>query len=95
MSLDKNAVERIAQLARLSLDPGEIQDYQHDLGQILDLVDQLEAATTANIKPLAHPLDLAARLRPDEISEANQRDAFQAHAPSVADGYYLVPKVID
>ena len=94
MSLDKTAVEQIARLARLSLDADEATSYQAELGQILDLVNQLEAAT-ASVEPLAHPLDLSARLRPDEVTATDQRDAFQAQAPAVEDGYYLVPKVID
>lgn len=95
MSLDRTTIEHIASLARLSLDPAETEAYQADLGQILDLVNQLNAATTGTVEPLAHPLDLAARLRPDEVSESDQRDLFQARAPAVQDGYYLVPKVID
>lgn len=95
MSLDKSAVEQIASLARLSVEPGEIAAYQSELGQILDLVNQLDAAATADVAPLAHPLDLTARLRLDEVSEPDQREVFQAQAPAVADGYYLVPKVID
>lgn len=95
MSLDKTTVEQIAGLARLSVDADEISGYQAELGQILDLVNQLEAAATASVEPLAHPLDLNARLRPDEVTETDQRYAFQAQAPAVEDGYYLVPKVID
>lgn len=95
MSLDKTTVEQIARLARLSVDPGDAAAYQSELGQILDLVNQLNTAATAGVEPLAHPLDLSARLRPDEVSEPDQREAFQALAPAVADGYYLVPKVID
>jgi len=95
MSLDKTDVEQIARLARLSVDAEETAAYQQELGQILDLVNQLEAAATGNVTPLAHPLDLSARLRPDEVTETDQRARFQSQAPAVEDGYYLVPKVID
>lgn len=95
MSLNKTAVEQIARLARLSVNTEEIAGYQQELGQILDLVNQLEVAATANVTPLAHPLDLSARLRPDEVTESEQRMRFQSQAPAVEDGYYLVPKVID
>lgn len=95
MSLDRTAVEQIARLARLSVDAEESAGYQQELGQILELVNQLETAATANVTPLAHPLDLSARLRPDEVTETDQRGRFQSQAPAVEDGYYLVPKVID
>lgn len=95
MSLDKTTVAQIAHLARLSIDADETAGYREELGRILELVDQLESAATASVEPLAHPLDLNACLRPDEISESDQRELFQAQAPAVDDGYYLVPKVID
>lgn len=95
MSLDKTTVTQIAHLARLSLTAGETAAYQQELGQILDLVNQLDAAATTSVTPLAHPLDLSARLRPDTVTETDQRTIFQAQAPAVEDGYYLVPKVID
>ncbi len=95
MSLDKTTVEHIAGLARLSLSTEETASYQAELGQILELVDQLDQVATGTVEPLAHPLELGARLRPDEISETDQRETFQRHAPAVEAGYYLVPKVID
>ena len=44
---------------------------------------------------MAHPLHIAQRLRADQVTETDQRDAFQAIAPAVEDGLYLVPRVID
>lgn len=95
MSLDRTTIEQIAWLARLSLDDQEVDDYRSDLDRILDLVSQLESAATTDIPPLAHPLDIKARLRSDSITEVDEREQFQALAPDTRDGYYLVPKVID
>jgi len=44
---------------------------------------------------MAHPLDAVQRLRPDAVTEADERDRYQENAPSVAGGLYLVPKVIE
>ena len=58
--------------------------------------EQLAAADTAGVEPMAHPLaDQVQRLRPDVASETDQREKFQRNAPSVAAGLYLVPKVIE
>jgi aspartyl-tRNA(Asn)/glutamyl-tRNA(Gln) amidotransferase subunit C len=95
MSLDKTGVEHVAQLARLSVEESEVPEYQRDLSAILDLVRQLDSADTGNIEPLAHPLELAARMRPDAVTETDRRELFQSVAPSVSGGYYLVPRVID
>jgi aspartyl-tRNA(Asn)/glutamyl-tRNA(Gln) amidotransferase subunit C len=88
-------IENIAALAKLSMKGDEIEDYQADLGKILDLVEQMNAVNTDPVEPLAHPLEISARLREDRITETNERDKNQASAPEVEDGFYLVPKVIE
>ncbi len=95
MSLDKEDVEKIAHLARLSIKQEDIPGYSRELSKILDLVDQMNAVNTKNVEPMAHPQDNKQRLREDKNTELNQRDGFQAIAPQVERGLYLVPKVID
>lgn len=95
MSLERTDVEKIAHLARMEIDPGELDGVASDLSNILDLVEQLSAADTEGVVPMAHPLHMAQRLRPDEVSEENQRELFQSIAPQTEAGLYLVPKVID
>jgi len=95
VSLTKEQVEHIASLARLELGEGEFDDVVAKLSRIVDFVDQLQAAPTDDVLPMAHPLNMTQRLRADEVTEQNARDAYQANAPAVEDGYYLVPKVID
>ena len=65
------------------------------LSRIVDFVDQLQAAPTDDVLPMAHPLNMAQRFRADEITESDERDELQKNAPSVEKGYYLVPKVIE
>jgi aspartyl-tRNA(Asn)/glutamyl-tRNA(Gln) amidotransferase subunit C len=95
MSLTPDEVAKVAHLARLALSPEKTTLYAQQLTNILNMVDQLSAADTQGVAPMAHPLELTQRLRPDVVTEANQREAFQAHAPAVADGLFLVPKVIE
>lgn len=95
MSLDKDQVEHIATLARLTLGTGEIDDVVDKLSRIVDFVDQLQAAPTDDVLPMAHPLDQSQRLRPDEVTETNDRERIQQNAPAVENGLYLVPKVIE
>jgi aspartyl-tRNA(Asn)/glutamyl-tRNA(Gln) amidotransferase subunit C len=95
VSLSKEQVEYIATLARLKLQDDEIADVVEKLSSIVDFVDQLQAAPTDDVEPMAHPLNMSQRLRADEITETDQRDQAQKNAPSVEDGYYLVPRVIE
>lgn len=95
MSLSRDDVKKIAHLARLAISEEDIADYASDLSNILGLVDQMEAVDTAAVSPMAHPLDMAQRLRPDVVTEVDQRDHFQQNAPSVENGLFLVPRVIE
>ncbi|MEX2525850.1 MAG: Asp-tRNA(Asn)/Glu-tRNA(Gln) amidotransferase subunit GatC [Gammaproteobacteria bacterium] len=95
MSIDTGEVGNIAWLARLATSGEELEEYRQDLDNILALVNKMNTVATGDMPPLAHPLDLSARLRADEVTEPDQRKKFQAIAPETADGYYLVPRVIE
>ncbi|MGH8193389.1 MAG: Asp-tRNA(Asn)/Glu-tRNA(Gln) amidotransferase subunit GatC [Woeseiaceae bacterium] len=95
MSLTKEQVQHIALLARLQLDDDEFDEAVDKLSRIVDFVAQLQSAPTENVLPMAHPVDQPQRLRRDAVTENIDRQAIQAHAPAVQDGFYLVPKVIE
>ncbi len=95
MSLDKDQVRHIAVLARLDITDAEIPDTVDKLSRIVDFVDQLSQAPTDGVTPMAHPLNAMQRLRPDTVTESDERDRFQANAPSTSEGLYLVPRVIE
>ena len=95
MSLTEDQVQQIATLARLKLKPEEHAELVDKLSRIVDFVDHLSEADTQGVVPMAHPLDVAQRLRPDAVTETDDRDRFQENASSVTDGLYLVPKVIE
>jgi aspartyl-tRNA(Asn)/glutamyl-tRNA(Gln) amidotransferase subunit C len=95
MALDKTDVAKIAHLARLDVADADLEHYAAELSNILDLVEQMSAVDTAGVEPMAHPLHMAQRLRPDAVTEADQHDTFQAIAPATEDGLYLVPRVIE
>jgi len=95
MSLSPEEVNRIAWLARLSIDEDKTEAYARDLSGILNFIEQMSVVDTDAVSPMAHPLDQVQRLRPDEVSEENQRERFQSIAPKVEAGLYLVPKVIE
>ncbi len=95
MSLSTAEVNKIAWLGRIAIDEDKIEAYARDLSGILDFVEQMSALDTSAVTPMAHPMDQAQRLRPDQVTEVDQRELFQANAPLVEAGLYLVPKVIE
>lgn len=96
MALTREQIENIAHLARLALAPAELPVYQQSLSAIFDFVGELNAADTASVAPMAHPLPgLSQRLRADVVTETDHHEIHQRNAPQVAAGLYLVPKVIE
>jgi aspartyl-tRNA(Asn)/glutamyl-tRNA(Gln) amidotransferase subunit C len=96
MALTREQIASIAALARLDLSAAEIPVYQESLSRILDFVGALESADTSGVAPMAHPLPgLSQRLRRDLVTEADRHELYQANAPQVAGGLYLVPRVIE
>jgi aspartyl-tRNA(Asn)/glutamyl-tRNA(Gln) amidotransferase subunit C len=95
MALSADDVAKIAHLARLDLSAEAAQPLRDELGRILDLVAQMDAADTDGVSPMAHPLEMAQRLRADAVTEQDRRERYQRSAPAVEDGLYLVPKVIE
>jgi aspartyl-tRNA(Asn)/glutamyl-tRNA(Gln) amidotransferase subunit C len=96
MSLTRAQVEGIAHLARLQITEAQMPVYVDSLSRIIDFVEQLSAADTAGVEPMAHPLaDQVQRLRTDAVTETDAHEKYQRNAPSVAAGLYLVPKVIE
>ena len=88
-------MRNIAHLARLQINDSNVEQYTNDLSNILNVFKQMELHDTTNILPMAHPMDATQRLRPDVVSETNQREKFQAVAPDVEQHLYRVPKVIE
>lgn len=95
MELTTDDVIKIAKLARLGIDQQDLSAYAHDLAGILSLMQQMGETSTEGVEPMAHPMDQTQRLRDDAVTELNNRENFQAIAPQVEDGLYLVPKVIE
>ncbi|MHB0990992.1 MAG: Asp-tRNA(Asn)/Glu-tRNA(Gln) amidotransferase subunit GatC [Burkholderiales bacterium] len=95
MSLTLHDVKRVARLARIAVSDAEATIYQQQINGIFGLIAQMQAVDTAGVEPMAHAQDLQQRLRDDIVTETDRHEKFQAIAPQVAGGLYLVPQVIE
>ena len=95
MSLSNDQVGHIARLARIAVSASELEATRDKLNGIFGLIEQMQAVDTSGVEPMSHPQELATRLRPDLVTEADRREAFQKVAPRTEAGLYLVPKVIE
>lgn len=95
MALTLADVEKIARLARLDLSEAERADMLAELNTIFTLVEKMQGMDTEGVEPMAHPHELALRLRDDVVTETDRHTVYQQTAPQVDGGLYLVPKVIE
>ena len=87
-------IKKLARLARLKITDEVIEKYT-DINAILQLVKEImQEKDTSTVEPLCHPLELEQRLRPDIVTESNQRDYLQERASLANYSLYLVPQVI-
>ena len=95
MDVTEEVVKNIAELVQLKVDDAEIQQLTKGMQNILALADQMQAIDTEGVEPVSNPLDASQKLRPDAITEKNQRELFQSLAPASESGLYLVPRVVE
>jgi aspartyl-tRNA(Asn)/glutamyl-tRNA(Gln) amidotransferase subunit C len=95
MSLTTDDIKKVASLARLAMPEAEINAAHAQLTGIFGLIAEMQAVDTNGVEPMSHAQDITQRLREDKVTETNQREAFQAIAPQVEQGLYLVPQVIE
>jgi len=95
MSLDKEAVMKVARLARLKITDDEAARYGEQLSNIIQFVEQLNEVNTDNVEPLASVVDINLRMREDVVTDGGMRDAVLANAPETLEGFFVVPKVVE
>ena len=95
MALSLDDVRRIAHLARIEITSVEAEEVRAKLDSIFELIGRMRAVDTTGIVPMSHAQDVSLALREDKVTELDQREVYQSGAPAVAEGLYLVPKVID
>lgn len=95
MALTLNDVEKIAKLSRLSLSETEKAQNLQQLNDVFALVEKMQSVDTDGVEPMAHPHEVALRLRADAVTERDHAAEYQAVAPEVRNRLYIVPQVIE
>lgn len=93
--LTQDDVRKIAHLARLQISEAEIESLTQDMDNILAMVAKMKQADVERILPMSHPSDATQPLRPDVVTETNQRDLLLKNAPQSYMGLFIVPQVIE
>ena len=94
MSLTPEQVAQVADLARLSFEPQQLEQMTQELDAIVAYVEQLAELDTDGVAPMAHAIDLHNVLADDEVRPSLDRERALANAPKRDDQCYLVPPVL-
>lgn len=95
MAVDENTVKRIAFLARLKVEDNKLQATKEEFNKILNWMEELNEINTDNVEPLISVNEQILRLRDDDVTAGNQREAILKNAPSAEFDYFSVPKVVE
>ena len=91
-TLTPQDIQTVAHLARIKVEEKDLPHYVKDLNNIMTVANKMQAIDTGGVQPLSHPQDATQTLRPDEVTETNQRDLMQPLAPDAEHGFYKTPK---
>lgn len=95
MSIDKQTVMKVANLARIEVSEEESVPLAAALSKIIGFVEQLAEVDTDNVEPLANVVNIDLRLREDEVTDGDCQDKVLANAPEAMQGFFVVPKVVE
>ncbi|SRR5690606_3989954 len=94
MSVTKKDVEHIAELARLKFTEQELENFTHDMNEILSYVEKLNELDTEKVEPLSHPVEGINAFREDVVKPSTSTEDALKNAPAKDDQFFKVPKVI-
>ena len=95
MSLDRNTVRTIAQLARIRVADEQLDVLAGELSGIIQWVEQLAELDTSGVEPMTSVTAMTLKLRADDITDGGVRNAVLANAPETVEGFFAVPKVVE
>jgi aspartyl-tRNA(Asn)/glutamyl-tRNA(Gln) amidotransferase subunit C len=95
MSVDENTVRRVARLARIAVEDGEVAKLKGELDAILAFVEELSALDVEGVEPMTSVIPTAVRLREDVVDDGENPEAVLMNAPSREGDFYVVPKVVE
>lgn len=95
MSIDAATVRRIAHLARIAVEEGEIEHLRGEVNAILGWIEQLQEVNVEGVEPMTSVTPMKLPMREDVVNDGGDAARVLANAPQSDDGFFLVPKVVE
>ena len=95
MSIDKDTVNHISKLARISLDEKEISNLSKNLSSIMKFIEKLNELNTDKVTPLTSIINASLKSREDDVKDGKIRDQILKNSPEKNEEFFVVPKVVE
>jgi aspartyl-tRNA(Asn)/glutamyl-tRNA(Gln) amidotransferase subunit C len=95
MAIDAETVRKVAHLARIKTPEDRLEPLAQELNGILAWIEQLDEVDIRGVEPMTSNVSQPLRLRDDVVSDGNKVEAVLSNAPKAAEGFYVVPKVVE
>jgi aspartyl-tRNA(Asn)/glutamyl-tRNA(Gln) amidotransferase subunit C len=95
MSVDAATVRRIAHLARIAIEEGEVEHLRGEINAILAFVEQLSEVDVEGVEPMTSVTPMRIKQRPDAVTDGEIPEQILKNAPAAENKYFLVPKVVE
>ena len=95
MAIDAATVRKVAHLARIKTPDDRLEPLAAELNGILSWIEQLSEVDVDGVEPMTSNVAQALRLRDDAVTDGGKVADIMANAPRSADGFFVVPKVVE
>ncbi|MDO1560362.1 Asp-tRNA(Asn)/Glu-tRNA(Gln) amidotransferase subunit GatC [Brevundimonas sp. 2R-24] len=95
MAVDSATVKKAAHLARIALPEERLEPMAQELNGILAWIEQLNEVDVEGVEPMTSNVEQPLRLRDDVVTDGAKVEAVLSNAPKAADGFFVVPKVVE
>ena len=95
MAIDAETVRKVAHLARIKTPDDRLEPLAGELNGIMAWIDQLSEVDVDGVEPMTSNVAQPLRLREDVVTDGAKIEAVLSNAPKSADGFYVVPKVVE
>ena len=95
MSIDVETARRVAKLARIQVDDGDLAALAGELSNILGFMEQLNEVNVDGVEPMTSVTPMRLKRRADVVTEGNIQDKVLKNAPDAREGFFAVPKVVE
>lgn len=95
MSIDIDTARRVAHLARIRVEEGDLPALAGELSNILTFMEQLNEVDIEGVEPMTGVTPMRLKRREDVVTDGNMQDKILKNAPDAREGFFAVPKVVE